>query len=86
LRAKIASDIMIAKTHMNGKTTDAKRIGQLPVACSIAMFSQITCGYEQVGSIGAIVQIPQHLVKALSVELGWIIWVKAQMDVGNLSD
>ena len=77
---------MIAKTHMNWKTTDAKRIGQLPIACSIAMFSQITCGNEQVGSIGTIVQMPQHLIKALAVELARIILLKAQMDVRNLSD
>ena len=86
LSAKIASDIMVTKTHMNGKTTDAKSICQLPVACSITMFSQITCGNEQVGSIWTIVQMPQHLIKALAVELARIIRLKAQMDVRNLSD
>jgi hypothetical protein len=50
------------------------------------MFSQITCGNEQVGSIWTIVQMPQHLIKALAVELARITLLKAQMDVRNLSD
>jgi hypothetical protein len=77
LRAEIASNIMVTKTHMNRKTTDAQRIGQLPVACSIPMFSQITCGNKQIGSVGAIIQMPQHLIKALAVELGRIIPIKS---------
>lgn len=50
------------------------------------MFSQIARREEQIGSIGAIVQMPQHLIEPLAVEFDRIVGIEAQMDVGNLCD